>query len=209
MSESEQSDEGCQLLVGHLDGLKQTLLLHFTSRDVARLDVPEHSQHEAFHLRAVVLPPQERRQLGDREAEYLDLLAKTLVKLSLVLFQGESPLVLLLSLAMTSSSTILLVCGHFITGLEFDRIRSTLLALLIVTSFRLVGRLTLGCIHGGWLLLELGHCEPFLRSLALHRLQDHVKFEAKVLLLSRWLFRVDRVASPLNDGLIADAVDLG
>ena len=59
-----------------------------------------------------------------------------------------------------------------------------------------------------WLLLEHGHCEPFLRCFSLQSLDDQIELKYKPLISDISLFRIDRVACPLNDRSVADAVDL-
>ena len=56
--------------------------------------------------------------------------------------------------------------------------------------------------------MELGDCDPFLSRLTLQCLQYDVKLEGKIILAHRSSLGVDRVAGPLNHGMVADAVDL-
>ena len=63
-------------------------------------------------------------------------------------------------------------------------------------------------LTAGWLLLKHGHCEPFLGCFSLQSLDDQIELEYEPLIGDISLFRIDRIARPLNDRSVADAVDL-
>lgn len=181
-------------------------LLSFTGCHEASLDLAEDAQYELLHVHVLL---QQSAKFGDSEPEDLDFIRQSLSELLLVLLEGHPALILLTSIASLSA----------VLGSRVRRAKATVASLHLDRSARavlLIGAITagftlaIGCLLCRWLLLEEGHCEPLLSRFSLQCLQDDVEFEAELGLAHSCtaFFGVDRVAGPLDDGVVANAVDL-
>ena len=175
--------------------------MHLSSGDKGRLDFAEDAQHKALHVNVLL---KNSLYFSDSEFEHFHLLRQSLRVLLVVLFESEA--FSLISLVPVVA-TILLVVSLITTKALFASAFHLNVGLLMFLASAILVAFTFN-LDSWWLLLVHGHSQPLLSSLSLQCLEDHVEFEAEVLITHSRFLGSDRVAGPFSDGVVANAVNL-
>ena len=193
---SKEFYQRAKLLIGHNNGLCCTLL-GFICGNECSLDVSEDFQDKALHVDVLL---QYCSKFGSSKSKDFDLCCYPLRELGLILLQSES----FLGLISCIIAPAVVFVAKFPRDFHLDFSIFTFLATCVLASISLVFL----SLHSRWLLLEHRNGEPLIGGFSLKSLNDNVKLQDKIFVADSGVLGINRVASPLYDGFIADAVDL-